>query len=120
MRIAERAASLPVFEHYAGHGQRGAVGNGKRGAGCAQVRGKLRRATVKEQRGPATRLTRHFNLKPAHAMADACSQRLGSGFLGGKAGGKALCGFALAQAIGLLGGGVARSRKRWPKRSMDC
>ena len=52
LRIAESAPSRPVFQHHAGHGQRGGVGDGKRGAGCAEAGCNLRGASVKAKSGP--------------------------------------------------------------------
>ena len=115
LRIAERTAIYrPVFEHHAGHGQVGGVGDGKGGVGHAQARGNLGGAPVKPERGPSAGFADHFDLQPAHAMADAGSQGLGACFLGGKAGGKALSGLALAQAIGLFRAGVDAVEKALP------
>ena len=78
----------------------------KRGANHAQSCGNLRGAAMEPQAGPSARFADHFDLQPVHPVADAGSQRLGSGLLGRKAGRKALGGVALAQAIGLLRRGV--------------
>jgi predicted lipid-binding transport protein (Tim44 family) len=92
----------------------GGVGDGKRGAGYAQAGGNLGGAPVKPEGGPSAGLAHDLDLQPAYAVADARSQGLGSGFLGGKAGGKALGGLALAQAIGLFRGGVDAVEKALP------
>src|SRR5271157_1973547 len=105
-RIAEGADLSPVFEHHAGHGKASGVGEGKGGAGYAQAGGNLGSAPMKLECGSSARLADDLDLQPAHAVADARSQGLGSRFLGGKSGGKALGGLALAQAVGLLRGGV--------------
>jgi hypothetical protein len=61
---------------------------------------------MKAEGRPSAGFADDLDLKPADAVADAGSQGLGSRLLGGKAGGKALGGVALAQAVGLLSGGV--------------
>jgi hypothetical protein len=85
-------------------------------AACATRRGggNLGGAAVKLQCGPSARLPDDLDLQPVDAAADACSQAFGACFLGGKPGGKALRGFALAQAVGLLRGGVDAVEKRLP------
>ncbi len=72
----------------------------------AQPFRKLGGAPVKPQGGPSAGFAHHLNLQPAYTVTDARSQRLGSCFLGGKSGGKAFGGVALAQAISLFRGGV--------------
>jgi len=58
------------------------------------------------QRRPSGRLADDLDLQPAYALADARSQGLGSCLLGGKPGGKAFRGRALAPAVGLFRAGV--------------
>ena len=90
------------------------MGNGKGSAGHAQPRGNLGGAPVKLEVGPPARLANHFDLKPVHTETDAGSQGLGSRLFGGKPRGKALCGLALAAAIGLLRAGVDAVEKAAP------
>jgi GNAT superfamily N-acetyltransferase len=90
------------------------VGDGESGAGRAQAGGNLGGAPVEAEGGPSAWLADDLDLQPAYAEADARSQGLGSRLLGGKAGGKALGGVALAQAIGLFRGGVDAVEKALP------
>jgi hypothetical protein len=69
---------------------------------------------VKQEGGPSAGFARDLDLQPVHALADACSQSLGAGLLGGKPGGKALRRLALAMAIGLLSGSEHAVQKPLP------
>ena len=95
LRIPEWADSVPIFEDYAGRGEFGGVGNREGGAGKPQPRGDLGCAAVKAEAGPPAWFAHDLELQPAHSEADAGSQSLGAGLLGGKPGGKALGEFRL-------------------------
>ena len=91
------------------------------GRGVRQVSARLLHPRLRPEpwagRGPSARpprLAHHLNLKPVDPEADACAQRLGCGFLGGKACGKTFSSIALALAIDLLRREITRSRKRSP------
>ncbi len=57
---------------------------------------------MKTNAGPSTRLSHYLNLQPAYTGTDTGAKRLGRSFFGGEPGCKALCRFALAQAVGLF------------------
>lgn len=95
-----------VFEDDAGLGERCGVSKGKGGAGDAEAGGDLGCAAMESEGGPAGELADNLEFEPGDAEADAGAEGLGAGFFGGKAGGKALGGFALAQAVCLFRGGI--------------
>src|ERR1700693_639162 len=55
----------------------------------AQARGKLGRFAVECNGGPASGLTRDFDVAPAHAVVPSRAESFHASFLGGKAGGVA-------------------------------
>src|SRR5690349_11713735 len=72
---------------------------------AAQPRGELRRLAMELQNGTLSGHAKHFHILPGHAVAQPGADGLHSGFLGGKAGGQALCGIWLAHTVANLGGG---------------
>src|ERR1700723_1156715 len=66
----------------------------------AQLSGNGTRAAGKMQRRPLARLAPHLQFLPRHAMLDARTQRLGSGFFRGKTRGKTLRSHGSGAAIG--------------------
>lgn len=71
--------------------------------GTSQPLGNLLRAAVKMECWPAARLAYYLDLQPGDAVADSGPQRFRGCFLGCKPGCEAFRGFALLEAISLLG-----------------
>ena len=104
-------ALTAAFEHNAGHGGGGGMRQGK---GCviyAEPTCAFGGAPMESQRRSPTWFTNDFDVEPPHSMRDAGTEGFGSSFFGGEASGEAFRGFALAQAVLLLGRGIDAVQK---------
>ena len=84
---------------------------GKRGMGDPHLAGSLGCAAVEPETRPSAGFAEDLDFQPVHALTDAGPESLGSGFLGGEAGGQAFGGMASAHAVGLLGRRVYAIKK---------
>src|ERR1700677_4053314 len=81
------------------------MGDGKGDVGHTEALGKVGGTAIKLEGWPSAALPHDLDFQPAHALADASAEGFCGCFLGGKTGGKAFRGVALAKAIGLFRGG---------------
>lgn len=70
---------------------------------------------VKTQRRPAARLAGYLDFEPVHTTADASAKSFCAGLFGCEARSQTFRGPALAQAIGLLSGGINAVQKTLTK-----
>jgi hypothetical protein len=98
--------SSTVFEDDGGGGKFSGMSDGEGCAGKAEACGDLCGAAEKAESGTAAGFANDFDFEPGDAVADAGTEGLGAGLLGGKAGGEALGCIAFAEAVGLLRGSI--------------
>ena len=96
---------VSIFGNYDRHGQVAAVGKAEVHISHAHGRCALQSAAAQVQCGPLAGLALYLNLPPTDAAADSGAEGFGRCFFRSKAGGEALPGTFLAQAICDLAGG---------------
>src|SRR5215467_1823530 len=108
-------ASLFPFQNHVRYRLLLSVGKREVCALAAEAFGELSRLAIEFQNGTLSGHAKHLYILPGDTMAQAGSDGLHSGFLGGKSGGQALSGIGLAHAVADLSGGEDAPEKTLAK-----